>query len=306
MTNLPSKPDILDANISTGVWKTYYGNIRDFIYQMLGGAAIQQLVLSNNTIFPRTGINEITLEDGLTKGTVNTIDINNLPNGSVIILSVMSSGVSVTLRNNFGGQGSLVLFNNEDVVLNSGFSVFLTRSGSRWVQMNFAGYMFDTQGIIDNKYLTSASYDNKGIIQVATEEEVVAGAVNNKAVVPVTLQRKIDDSLKVIKPQSLYQGLNVVGAGGVIALEDNIAIYQNTVTKAMNYIFNVDKLTKPYSVITFELHLKMTTPFALTFPATVTWAYGEAPDMSEGGQYLLVFRSFDGGASWIGSLEVRW
>lgn len=306
MTNLPNKPDILDANITTGVWKTYYGNIRDFIAQLPGGQTIQQLTVVNNSIFPKAAINEVVLEQGLTKGTINTIDINSLPNGSTIILSVLSAGVSITLKNNFGGQGSLVLSRGADLVLTSGFSVFLIRSGSRWVQANFAGYMFDNSGIIENKYLNLATQDLAGIVSFATDDEALAGSLSNKAVSPATLQTKIDDAQKVIKPQSLYQAIKTVDAGGVVALEDNISIYQSSVTKAMNYIFNTSALTNPYSVITFELHLKMSTPFALTFPATVTWAYREAPDLAEGGQYILVFRSFDGGASWVGSLEVRW
>lgn len=306
MTNLPSKPDILDANITTGVWKAYYGNIRDFISQMPGGNKIGQLIVTNNTVFPTQAVNELVLADGLTKATLNTISIDNLPIGSLLLLSVVTDGVDITLKNNFGGQGSIVLFNNEDLVLTSGFTICLVRSGSRWLQMNFAGYIFGDNGLVNNKYLSKSSITTEGLIKICTAEEAKAGRDNTKAVTSLRLQEKINEAQKVIKPQSLYQGLKVVPASGAIALEDNVAIYQSSVTKAMNYTFATNALTKPYSVITFELHLKMSTPFALTFPATVTWVYGEAPDMSEGGQYLLTFRSFDGGASWIGSMEVRW
>lgn len=306
MVKLPTKPDILDANITTGVWKAYYGNIRDFVAQLPGGDTIGQLTVSNNTVFPVRAVNELVLEEGLTKATLNTISIDNLPVGSLLLLSVVTEGVQITLKNNFGGQGSLVLFNNSDLVLTSGFTICLVRSGSRWLQMNFAGYIFGTDGVIDNQYLTKTSMDDEGLIQLCTSDEVLAGTNNNKAVTPYRLQEKIDEAQKVIKPQSLYQGLKEVPASGLVSLEDNTAIYQSAITKAITYTFDVSALTNPYSVITFELYVKMSTPFALTFPSTVTWAYGEAPDMSEAGQYLLVFRSFDGGASWIGSMEVRW
>ena len=103
MTNLPSKPDILDANITTGVWKAYYGNIRDFISQMPGGNKIDQLTVTNNTVFPTQAVNELVLADGLTKATLNTISIDNLPIGSLLLLSRYFQG-SLSQRQNRGRE----------------------------------------------------------------------------------------------------------------------------------------------------------------------------------------------------------
>lgn len=305
MTNLPSKPDILDANITTGVWKSYYGNIRDFISQLPGASAVAQLIVANNTIYPKTCYNEITLEQGFIKGTINVIDINSLPNGSSIVLSVVSTDVEVTLKNNFGGQGSLVLSGGKDLVLKKNFSIWLTRSGSRWVQMNFAGYMFNDEGIIENSKLPKATKDEQGIIQLATTDEVLAAKDNEKAVTSYSLGQALTENRKVANTQSLYVGIKNVDATGNVELDAFITVYQHIVTKATNYVFDTSKLSGLSMGMSFELLIKMSTPVALTFPSNVNWAYTASPDMSKAGQYLIKFTSYDGGASWLGLTEIR-
>lgn len=63
MTNLPARPDILDSSISTGVWKTYYGNIRDFISQMLGGSEPEVSVVQEESISPTKAVIALDLDE---------------------------------------------------------------------------------------------------------------------------------------------------------------------------------------------------------------------------------------------------
>lgn len=63
-----------------------------------------------------------------------------------------------------------------------------------------------------------------------------------------------------------------------------------------------------YNVITFELLVKMgATVQTIDFPESVSWLNNIPPTMNAANKtYLLLFRSYDGGESWIGTQEGSW
>lgn len=108
-------------------------------------------------------------------------------------------------------------------------------------------------------------------------------------------------------PQTLYQSQNNISSGAV-ALNDNKVIYYQNITDATTFTFNVSAASKATSeVITFEMHLYITTVSALTFPSNLSWLNEDAPSIDTAGKhYLLAFRTFDGGTSWVGNLQGYW
>ncbi len=88
---------------------------------------------------------------------------------------------------------------------------------------------------------------------------------------------------------------------GTVELDAYIDIYTRTVAADTTFVFATSGLTLlDGDVVTFELHIDMTTVSALTFPASVSWI--DTPLFNAAKKYILVFRSTDGGANWLGSL----
>lgn len=96
-------------------------------------------------------------------------------------------------------------------------------------------------------------------------------------------------------------------SNGTINLASDKAIYKLTPSAATTLTFNTASLSLTSAVAyTFELCVNMSTAYALTFPASVTWLDGTAPDMSNTGVYFLVFRTIDGGTTWYGNSQGMW
>lgn len=97
-------------------------------------------------------------------------------------------------------------------------------------------------------------------------------------------------------------------ANGTITLESDKSIYKSTPSAAVTYTFSTSNLNLTSSLsYTFELYIDMSsTAYALTFPASVTWQDGTAPDLSATGKYFLVFRTIDSGTTWFGNLQGVW
>lgn len=96
-------------------------------------------------------------------------------------------------------------------------------------------------------------------------------------------------------------------SNGTVSLASDKAIYSITPSAATTFTFDITNLSLTNSVAyTFELHVNMSTAYALTFPASVTWQDATAPDMSATGVYFLVFRTMDAGTTWYGNLQGKW
>lgn len=96
-------------------------------------------------------------------------------------------------------------------------------------------------------------------------------------------------------------------SSGTITLAHDKSIYKITPSAATTFTFTTTGLSLTSSIsYTFELCVNMSTAYTLTFPASVTWQDGTAPDLSATGVYFLVFRTIDSGTTWYGNLQGKW
>lgn len=94
---------------------------------------------------------------------------------------------------------------------------------------------------------------------------------------------------------------------GTISLIRNKTLYKYDVSGNTTFTFSITDLSLDTTcAYTFELLLKMTTIYTLTFPSTVSWQNNITPNMSSTGNYFFVFRTTDGGENWFGNLQGVW
>ena len=105
-------------------------------------------------------------------------------------------------------------------------------------------------------------------------------------------------------PLSIHAGM-VELESSTVTLQDNVTIYKYTVGANTTFSFSTASLVRATGVLTFELYIVMpSTVYTISFPGTVSWLNNEAPSMSTPSKtYMCVFRSLDGGSTWLGSKE---
>lgn len=110
-----------------------------------------------------------------------------------------------------------------------------------------------------------------------------------------------------ILPATLYQHMLDVGTNNTIALNKNFTIYKKTISTASTLNITIPSdYNSSLGVITFELYIDMTTASTILWTPTISWNGGTAPLFNDTKKYLLSFRTFDGGTTWIGNLEMEW
>jgi hypothetical protein len=96
-------------------------------------------------------------------------------------------------------------------------------------------------------------------------------------------------------------------SSGAITLNSAKSIYSLTPSSATTFSFTIPSGTiGTNQALTFELYINMQTAYSLTFPSSVSWQDGQAPDLSATGKYFLVFRTMDNGSTWLGNLQGVW
>lgn len=87
-------------------------------------------------------------------------------------------------------------------------------------------------------------------------------------------------------------------SGAVLNLAQ-ASLFTKTVTENINFSFSAGGITPGYACSVL-LVLRMEAAAAVTFPSNVKWA-GGMPLLTSGYTFELLFRSYDGGATWIGT-----
>lgn len=115
------------------------------------------------------------------------------------------------------------------------------------------------------------------------------------------------DGYSVIGHQHLKQPVETVPTSGIISLTENKTHYAKTISGNTVIGFDATGIETNDEAITFELLLKVGgTAYNILFGSNVTWLNGDEPLFtSTNTAYLLAFRSYDGGNSWIGSYQGR-
>ncbi len=101
-------------------------------------------------------------------------------------------------------------------------------------------------------------------------------------------------------PQSICQGQLTI-TGNDLIIDPNYSIYLINMTAARSLFINPVNVTKYQKIITIELRIVMSTVYSFSIQNQVSWLDGEAPSLNEKGTYLIALRTYDNGATWVGS-----
>jgi hypothetical protein len=140
MTNLPERADILNQNIITSDWKTYYGNIRDFISQMLGGSEPEVSVVQEESISPTKAVIALDLDELVQESLLKNISIVNYPTSQWLFLLLNNPGKKITIAHGQPGDGAIYTFTQENEQIVSGDVIILKRDGNVWQQVDLMAY----------------------------------------------------------------------------------------------------------------------------------------------------------------------
>ena len=141
MVFLPSKSVILDDEILTNEWKTYYGMIRDYIAQMVGGDKAESITITEGNITPSKAFVLVDSENELEVDDIERIDATNFVDGNWICLTMANKDHAIVLKNGGDGDGAVYTYTETDEKLDYGEVVVLRLDGNVWRQVDISGYM---------------------------------------------------------------------------------------------------------------------------------------------------------------------
>lgn len=141
MVFLPTKNVILNDEILTNEWKTYYGMIRDYIAQMVGGDKAESIVVTEGKIVPTKAFLLVDTENELEEDVLDRVDIINFVDGNWILLTLANKNHAITIQNGAVGDGGIFTYTGKDEKLEYGSVVILRRDDTVWRQVDISGYM---------------------------------------------------------------------------------------------------------------------------------------------------------------------
>ena len=141
MVFLPSKSVILDDEILTNEWKTYYGMIRDYIAQMVGGDKAESITITEGNITPSKAFVLVDSENELEVDDIERINVTNFVDGNWICLTMANKDHAIVLKNGSDGDGAVFTYTETDEKLDYGEVVVLRLDGNVWRQVDISGYM---------------------------------------------------------------------------------------------------------------------------------------------------------------------
>lgn len=114
------------------------------------------------------------------------------------------------------------------------------------------------------------------------------------------------DLQDAIDKKETVQNITILDSG-TIELSQDSSIYKHSPSDTTTYTFDTTNLNLVSGeAYTFELCITLNTTQTLVFPSNLAWQDDEIPDLSLEGMYFLVFRTIDGGTSWLGNLQGIW
>ena len=123
----------------------------------------------------------------------------------------------------------------------------------------------------------------------------------------VFILNETGDGIAVMPSLEIFQNTLSV-EGDTIEISEKYSIYSKNITSDTTLKFNSARAIVYQKVITFELHLILSSVFNVSFDPSlqIFWLNDDVPDINETGHYLIAFRSFDNGASWLASFQGKW
>ena len=108
-----------------------------------------------------------------------------------------------------------------------------------------------------------------------------------------------------IAPQSICQGQTTI-TGSDLIIDPNYSIYLINMTAARSLFINPVNVTKYQKIITIELRIVMSTVYSFSIQNQVKWLDGDTPTFNETGTHLIALRTYDNGATWVGSYQGKY
>lgn len=186
------------------------------------------------------------------------------------------------------------------------FKTYKDTNGTQCSALSANNYTTDeeTDDVTQTSANISVSVTNAG--QVSTYAPTPVSTSNDTNIATTEwVKSRISEHVATVVP-AIYQV--VEDTNSVISLKDDISIYKYVYNSGDTLVFDVSQLKKPENTaITFELFVTTTdTVSTLNLPSGIAWINGQTPKLTANTSYLLAFRSFDNGATWLGNIQCHW
>ena len=151
------------------------------------------------------------------------------------------------------------------------------------------------------KILKTATETVKGVVELATPAEVLAGTDNERAVTPAGFKAGLEafypsDALNA--PYEAVEEHGTLSANTTIDCSDG-NIVTCTIGAAITFTLNPNCLTGFCRTLT--LIITNGGAYVITWPASVKWAGGSAPTFTASGVDIVTLMTVDAGTTWYGS-----
>jgi len=157
-----------------------------------------------------------------------------------------------------------------------------------------------------NISLLATPTDNTHVITVGYGAATFAAKVHTHAISDVTGLTEELATFSVTTHQHTVEPVDAVPASGIITLERDKTQYKKTITGNTVIGFDTTSLgLAAGDAATFELLVQTgNQAYQVLFGSPIAWLNGEEPLFNTPNtSYLCAFRTYDGGASWVGSYE---
>jgi len=245
----------------------------------------------NTAVGNRTGV-EITAGSfntllGYESGKVLTIGEKNIFLGYNTSAQGFNNTNSIVIGNDITGKGSnTTLIGNSDTTHTYLEGII---SGSS-VNTSFVTATAVTSSVVDSTFITATAVTSS-VVDATSVDATTIGATT-VSVTDLTFSTRFHENYNNIGDSSGTTNIDLTTANNFrINRTNNITI---TISNAP---------TGPRS-IGFTLVLEDSLPGAtVNWPATIEWANGTAPTLTNGGKDILVFYTYDGGSTYYGFLS---
>lgn len=241
---------------------------------------------------------------------VKSVDVRSDEPGKVIVTILSTEGDGTAVRRESVSETKITVTDGKATLSGKSIDHLVVKdvSGGQTYKENF-DYTFDKANSLLAVTVDSKISNNTELLvsyeraTVSSLDVLIAADNKDKTVI---LNEK-GDGFTVTPSKEIFQNIFVV-TGNTVEVSEKYSIYKKTISANTALDFNVTKANIYQKVITFELFIEMPKKFSISFvqAAKIHWLNDEVAEFDEAGNYLLAFRSFDNGASWVGSLQGMW
>lgn len=151
MVALPSRAAVTDVDKTKPEMIPIFGDFRDFVAQLPGGAPPSELTIDGGTIAAVAGSHSVDTEGDAAADDLDNMAIDDLPEGALVRLHPANAARVVTIRDQQSGDGEFVLRDGAFAMNDASCEIEFQLRGTQWVEQWRAAPAVD--------YLTEAEAD---------------------------------------------------------------------------------------------------------------------------------------------------